>query len=477
MPDFRDYLTEAPQEIIDALNQEHSAVDPEGGQGTVPSTPATATTSELHLYVDSSRPDDSGVGLSWGTAKKTIQAAFNAIPNVVRHNVMVHLRGTFTFAGWPIIFLHKYVAPASSDDWGVKVVVSGDEAPTVLEGPHTSDINSVSSIGLSTAGWTIDEHAGYHVEILTGPATGDRRRVFSNTATTIVPSKDFSVDPGVGAQFRVTRPATEITGSMTLACIGGGGGWCHFQNLFLSGDAGFFAQHCPDVRISNTIINYSWGARSSGIAGVEYVVANDFSTEYSPGLTCLTRVAGVTGWLINCEVSLFGAHLSGIDMVSCTSASHNLSAGTRIIGPVFASSYHPADSAAAPMLFGGTYASHRGNLIENASGVGLTLEGSSLRMGVRGVEISNCGSHAVELDRSRIRMLNANLSGSGNTGAGVYAHSHSSMLIKDGAPPTVVGTVGDLSTDGTTEEVSWATLDAGTKLADANEFVIAKEVA
>jgi len=64
-----------------------------------------------------------------------------------------------------------------------------------------------------------------------------------------------------------------------------------------------------------------------------------------------------------------------------------------------------------------------------------------------------------------------------SSGAGVYAHSGSVVHIKDGAPPTLTGTVGDLSTDGTTQISTWAAIDAGTPVAVLAEMTLAKEVA
>ena len=65
--------------------------------------------------------------------------------------------------------------------------------------------------------------------------------------------------------------------------------------------------------------------------------------------------------------------------------------------------------------------------------------------------------------------------GSGNTGAGLRGNSGSNVFITDGSTPTITGTVGDISTDGTTEDATWAEIDAGTALHIAGELK-AKEV-
>jgi len=87
---------------------------------------ANSTTGELvtgHIYVDASRPDDSGDGLSWATAKKTIAGGIavcdlmytgaggyllNTAPN------MLVAQGTYNEKVWPNKPNAAYVYPASS---------------------------------------------------------------------------------------------------------------------------------------------------------------------------------------------------------------------------------------------------------------------------------------------------------------------------------------------------------------------------
>jgi hypothetical protein len=70
------------------------------------------------------------------------------------------------------------------------------------------------------------------------------------------------------------------------------------------------------------------------------------------------------------------------------------------------------------------------------------------------------------------------VTGSGNTGAGVYAHSGSTVIIKNGSAPTLTGTVGNLAiSSAAAEESTWANIDAGNIISIANEMTMAKEVA
>jgi hypothetical protein len=106
--------------------------------------------------------------------------------------------------------------------------------------------------------------------------------------------------------------------------------------------------------------------------------------------------------------------------------------------------------------------------------VGITLRGCTYWVMGDGVDISDCGSHGIEVIDSLVKV--GAIAGSGNGGAGVYAHSGSVVHIEDGSPPTITGTVGDLSTDGTTEASTWADIDAGTSVADIAEMTMVKEV-
>jgi len=104
----------------------------------------------------------------------------------------------------------------------------------------------------------------------------------------------------------------------------------------------------------------------------------------------------------------------------------------------------------------------------------ITLIDSSLRLG-SGVDISGSASHGIECNHSHLHLDGA-VTGTGNGGAGVYAHNGSVVNIKNGAPPTISGTLGHLSVDGTTNATWWSTLDAGTPLAVLAEMTMAKEV-
>jgi hypothetical protein len=112
--------------------------------------------------------------------------------------------------------------------------------------------------------------------------------------------------------------------------------------------------------------------------------------------------------------------------------------------------------------------------IKGASGVGLTIRDSNVELGSG--DISDCGSHGIEANKSKVYISEA-LAGSGNTGAGIYAHSGSIIHIKDGTPPTLTGTVGDLAIASPLyEDSSWSDIDGGSPISITAEATVAKEV-
>ena len=113
------------------------------------------------------------------------------------------------------------------------------------------------------------------------------------------------------------------------------------------------------------------------------------------------------------------------------------------------------------------------NIIENNNGIGLYMKNSYVSLSDT-IDISNCSSHAIELDNSRIDFLGAT-TGSGNTGAGLYGHSGSKVLITDGSPPTLTGTVGEISSDGITEMAQWSDVDGGNEYRLANTLTVKEQ--
>lgn len=448
--------------------------------GQAPSGFVSQTTAVGHYYADGTSGNDTycdglvATAYSAGVvhcAKKTLQAVFDLVPFLVKHNTAVHLAGTFTSDSG---YLSRAVEKAAY------LVVDGGNAHTSVAGPWTADIHSASSIGLTTAGWSVDAYEGYMMEVVDGTCAGQTRTIHGNTATTITPNRNFSADPGT-ASFRVARPTTEIAGgTLTVRNFGESQIWV--QNLYTSGAA----------------VIGSFGSSSGGVSTFTHIVLNSSSTkalQAEQGATGIDyrKRATTASWSLGAAATdscagVGSIHVSGgitahvlASLTSFSVVTKNLFVGNGGVMPNFA-----FGSRANSFTVGGSrlLAKDGSALITTSANfattkfgggaIGIKLYSAAVRIGA-GVDVSGCSSHGIEANNSYL-WLDGAVTGTGNTGAGVYAHSGSVVHIKDGAAPTLTGTVGDLSFDGTTQASTWAAIDGGTPAALAAEVSMAKQV-
>lgn len=453
-----------------------------------PSRFAEQTTSVLHVYADGTNGSDTYDGTAAtntpGTLvgpKKTLTAVIDLVPYLVKHNTAVHLAGTFDTQASAT--LERWVYEAAT-----LIVDGGPTLTTVVDNggnPWTADVHSASSIGLTTLGWTPDQYAGYWVQIVDGPCAGQTRRIHSHTATTITPGRNWSGDPGL-ANFRVVRPTTTLTSSTSatpsaLLLSTAGRGYTVIQNLYLAGTQSRIAGYGLAAPASRVIISHvvhdgtylfpiNFQSANVALNSARYstaTFAGESANTYSAAGASL-RGAAATGFNAtnSCVASLSDSY---IKLGNVAAQSFVVYGGTRIDTLTLAMSY---GTTSAMVYNSSGYAATRFG--SSAVANGLQMFDCSLRVGA-GVDFSSCTSHAIILNHSRLHLDGA-VTGTGNTGAGVYAHSGSVVHIKDGAPPTLTGTVGDFSTNGTTQASTWAAIDAGTAVADSDEMTMAKQV-
>jgi hypothetical protein len=198
----KDYLQGMPLELTNQF--ETRIVDDIPSVGSV-----TQTTQDVHYYADGTSGSDLNDGLTALTPKKSLEAVFNLIPFLVKHNVGVHLTGVFQ-ERTTAFYITKSI------EYGKKILIDGGPDVTQLFGPFTSDDanTDITMIGYETAGWTPDAYAGYWVEIINCPAfpelNGQKRAIHESTAKTIIPVRNFTQDPGPNTTFRIVRPSTEL---------------------------------------------------------------------------------------------------------------------------------------------------------------------------------------------------------------------------------------------------------------------------
>jgi len=419
------------------------------------------TAGVFHAYADSSRPDDSGNGLSWATAKKTLEAAVAVLPDVAEDHVVLHLKGTFDISG-------SYVAlNITMRGSGKYVLIDGGDEVNIIDGPYTATSGTTTSITDTARSWSQNALRGYFVEILDGPAAGYRYPIQSNTADTLVVGKTWTA-PGT-SQYRIISPATEISASSTayFYYIGQSGHAVQFQrlfvgaNIYLGSSAGICL--CNAMTFSSIILSTSTSRIVSygpGSINFWYVLhdpddpSSNLNTAKSRcGVSHLDGGTGTPLSLNYVNIIIYGPNVLNSNVSSTDAKNFRITSGNYIRSIT-------ATNASALLL---GYSSSYGTDLKIGDGttIGVNVKNSSVVVD-KNMAIQNCGSHAFQLDNSTLECQDAVLSGSGNAGAGVYLKNRSSVIFKEGYMPTLTGTAGDIAVTSETEaDATWAQVAAG----------------
>lgn len=455
---------------------------------------ATRTVKDIAIYADGTSGSDANSGLNASTPKKTRQAAYDLVPYFVDHFVSVNLSGAFTDGDGAVLERHVSKNKLLLVDGGSSVTIVDDKTGS----NYTATTGATTVVQDTTASWTVNTYFGYFVEILSGPAIGETRQIFRNTTNSITPTRVWSVAPGVGATFRIVKPATNINYSgaeLDVSQFANHGlGDLVVQRLLLLGSK-------PTIIASNSpgVVVLGGGIVSDAASPIAIHAFNDGDVtfgywNYNPTTGVLEDAATdqYLGIAQRNTASKIVFHASQIARahglaarrleVLCCNDFVGRYGGPRIVSP---NTSLPLilveDTGKGSGLFGvageytwtNTTGYFPAEITGLGTGVGLMLINSHVRL--QQGQVNSSGSHGIEARSSLLEMPSLVVSGTGNTGAGVYAHTGSEVIIKDGTPPTITGTVGNLSFDGTTEVSTWANIDAGTPVNSAAEVSMAKE--
>jgi hypothetical protein len=209
---------------------------------------------------------------------------------------------------------------------------------------------------------------------------------------------------------------------------------------------------------------------------------NDPNTGFTDATAYPDRSGGIgmVSGLIRADrsstINLYGSAIKGdLELHSAQLGGGVLRLGSQMRGGILASGLTQQQYG-----IGGSDANYAAGEIRNAAaagvskGVGVRVVGGNCRIGP--MAINDCDSHAVESVGAFVNMTDI-VSGSGNTGAGLYAHRGSTVLANSGAMPTVTGTVGDVAiSNPAAEEATWGTV-ASTPQAPANTNTLVDAVA
>lgn len=433
------------------------------------STERTETT--VHAYADASNGNDANDGLGLATAKATIQAADLVLPLVLGAPCALHLRGTHTLTADAYLSSRMLLRNA-------KLLIDGGPDVSVVApadgGVYTADIASTTSIGLSTAGWVAGAYRGYFVEVLTGPAAGQTRMIRQDqTATTITPARNFSVSPGVGATFRIVRPATRITAAtaQTFGIVGNlGFGTVQLQRVTIDGNC--YTQirnNAASVWLSHVVLDAANsaavvvnGCRGGGVQAVGgkadpiTFVADSANTQPSVGI----GIRGADGMrVLDSVVRLSSSYVAHWQM--------NNSQGSALAGTgltrITTWDCQAPDAISNPFL--ASTSGYAPTKISGSAGDGLLAKASSLSVS-GAVDFSDNAGHGIQLVSAFMQCISTRPTGTGNAKAGCYARQCSNILLTTGQTPTLTGAVGELAvSDPAAQESTWAAITGGTSVA------------
>ena len=422
---------------------------------------ATVTTKTLQVYANGSTGNDSNDGLTVGTPKLTLGAVFALVPDIVKHNVCVNLAGTFNEPG-DINFSRMI------QDTGF-LLVDGGSTTTTLAGPYTANIHETYSIGLTTAGWTVDAHKGYTVSVTSGPCNGEKRTIQGNTATTLTPVKDFSTDPGA-ATFVIERPTTTISASsadaiLKLAMYSNAVTRVAFrlQRLYLSGTkAALQYQGMCRAFITNFISDstaqcYFYLSSFTGLGNIRQDPATFADIADTLEYVGFCARAATTNVYSPVLTYFWGCYLASLLLAGCAGTVQLLS-GTRV------SNGMQAVTSRALIYSVANYAKVR---INNAAGCGLNASDHSYIWFGDYVELSNNSYHGLMLINSTgwIGGTTSKLAGSSNGNWGAYIDVGGRLFLTSGATPTLTGTSGECAIPNA--GATWVNINGGTVLSDA----------
>ena len=443
------------------------AVVPDGQQ------PVYATSEVSHFYADGTSGSDLNDGLTVGSPVQTIPRVMELLPDVIKHNTVVHMTGTFDLQPLPsIISISKQLANAS------KLIFDGGDS-VIEAAPGSTGLaisgSTTGSITVFGAGWTVNQWAGYWAKV----STGQIRLIRNNTADTIYTTSFFSAAPS--GTFDIVQPETAITSSSNRIlwdeCFGSGS--TRYQRLRFLSSSRFYAStkgvetYLHAVMINSTsiyaLVNWGYGATPfvCGQNPIDPANPSAYLLNIKIGLSMFNGTARTTGT----SAATFGDSYinklvsSGGTVYGIVNGNHFKS--IKLITTRFTNIFTLfADDG------GATSAT---TIVVGSVDIGFLLQDSAEAPTIKAsrLDISGCASHAIEVKNAAITFEGV-VTGSGNGGVGLYAHQGSQVTIAGATPPTVTGTLGDVAVNNPILLTTWANIVSNGGLSSAQEATTVK---
>jgi len=391
---------------------------------------------------DLTRPQKISSG-DWSTKPfLTIQAAIDALPsNLIKTHIVTVNVGAGTFAGFQVI---GFSVRSTTSVFTPFLIQGTRQTATPAIGPSSGVATGGGgrTLVLTGAGWTVDDLVGRYVRITAGAGAGQILLIAKNTTDTIyfstIPSPAFAA----GSTFVIEDLATIISSSSSYSsasvvitrCTGGR---VLIQDLKVASASSisFLLSESMRSGFIRCVASYVTGASIGfNFNQIDMTTISNcgavgpFGTGFQYQGIIYAVVSGFLAY--NCST---GINLSAISwFFSSSSYLRNCSTGL-------------AASNAEPQLIGYMF---------EACSQGLSLEQVSSALLVNSV-FDNCTSKNMSLRMANL-IIRGTLTGTGSTGFGMNAKGAGNVVSLE-STPTVSGTLGGVTVDGTTD-FTWAAL-------------------
>jgi hypothetical protein len=427
--------------------------------------------------------DDANDGLTSGTPMKTYAALFDRHGHIIDNNVRLNVQN---FSGGDDI-IDVFV------DEGHYLLINGGTGSGYgnFGSSYSVSVSDKSYIIVSPdPGWTTDQFAGVWCRISSGGKAGERRMVQYNTSDTVFFAKYFATNGGM-IGFHHVIPNVSIGEKLSIRNRGPGELRLQNFNINTTGQL--------EILRGDGIVTLSGITRVNGTVdawlitekGALLEIQEDIRSDADPDAFETDWYGGVGSTESTSEIRLDlspTAKLQFQGLVTVGSlevwggeASEFIFGGRAGAGMFLSQNKRGKDSLDSGGSINETIASigHIDVGIQkyadfSISGLGLRLRHAVANM--RRVDISDCSVSAIQLLNSQL-MMHEEIIGTGSTGFGVYLRGGSTLLVGDTVtPPTLTGTVGDITFDDITEHADWTEIIAGDHVADAAKLNAVYEV-
>jgi hypothetical protein len=433
------------------LDSQIFAAPIQGGGTTGPITLAVATTGNDS---DPTRPRLIGSG-DWSAKPfATIQAAINALPKKLDHDLLVNV-GAGSFAGFSV---KGFSFRAFASIIGTRELFAPATGPSSGTATYSGGGGGSGNMTMTGAGWTPGDLVGKFLTITAGSGAGYTVPIWDNTSDTIFVSYNLWFD--ATSEFRIEDLATKIT-----SIPSGSYAPCYFEENELPDYLTVDSLKVTDIPTGGyPLAFYDWEAkggvfftRCCAQAGSGALYAGFF---FAGGYSSFCEVldADVDGYGLGFYCanapSLYVTGLLAMRCVQGFAAYGGGSIGLEVFyGIECAKGLHVED---VHHLDSGSW-----GLILHDCGTGVTVYDSVFSFTHTG--IFDCTVKTFELRNATLRRRTGWIYGTGNAGWGLDLHGVGNSFVDASGAPftalTIAGTSGELTVDGTTP-ILWTDLDA-----------------